>query len=267
MANIQAVFSDLDGTLLNSSHKITPLTAAAIRRLGEIGIPFVPVSGRGPQGIDLILEGQGLRCPIIAYSGALMLDEQRRVIFERGMSLGEARAVVDHLKARRFDLTWCAFSAKQWLVPTREDPRILVEEAILQTQATPGGLDRLQAGEVVDKLMCICDPEQLPAVEADVKAAFPMYTVVPSDRHLLEIMTGGVNKAQAMAQFCQLRQMDLRCVAAFGDQYNDLEMLQRAGYGIAMGNAPEPIRRAAGRVTADHDHDGVYYALQALGLA
>lgn len=115
--------------------------------------------------------------------------------------------------------------------------------------------------------MCICDPEQLPAVEADVKAAFPMYTVVPSDRHLLEIMTGGVNKAQAMAQFCQLRQLDLRCVAAFGDQYNDLEMLQRAGYGIAMGNAPEPIRRAAGRVTADHDHDGVYYALQALGLA
>lgn len=228
---------------------------------------MLPVSGRGRQGIDLILEGQGLRCPIIAYSGALMLDEQRRVIFERGMSLGEARAVVDHLKARRFDLTWCAFSAKQWLVPTREDPRILVEEAILQTQATPGGLDRLQAGEVVDKLMCICDPEQLPAVEADVKAAFPMYTVVPSDRHLLEIMTGGVNKAQAMAQFCQLRQMDLRCVAAFGDN----TMTWKCSSGQAMALRWATLRNlsagAAGRVTADHDHDGVYYALQALGLA
>ena len=64
MTDIQAVFSDLDGTLLNSSHKISRATAAAIRRLGERGVHFVPVSGRGPQGIDLVLEAERLRCPI-----------------------------------------------------------------------------------------------------------------------------------------------------------------------------------------------------------
>ncbi len=267
MVNIQAVFSDLDGTLLNSAHRISPLTAEAIRHLADQGIPFVPVSGRGPQGIDLILAEAGLRCPIIGYSGALIMDENRRIIFEQGMSIQQAQALVDHIQRRRFDLIWCAFSAGQWLVPTREDPRIRTEEEILQTRATPGGLAALGPGEVVDKLMCICAPAQMADVAADVKAAFPDYTVVPSDSHLLEIMAGGVNKAQAVARLCQLWEMDPHKVAAFGDQYNDLEMLRLVGYGFAMGNAPEPIRKAVGRVTEDHDHEGIYHALQGLGLA
>lgn len=266
MTDIQAVFSDLDGTLLNSSHSITPSTAAAIRRLGERGVPFVPVSGRGPQGIDLVLEERGLRCPIIAYSGALIMDEQRRVIFERGMGEDEARALVEHIQRRDFDLVWCAFSAQKWRAPSREDPRIRTEEAILQTRATEGGLDALLPGETVDKIMCICEPGQIAAVETDIKAAFPGHTVVRSNHHLLEVMAGGVNKAQAMAWLCRLWKLDIRRVAAFGDQYNDLEMLKLAGYGVAMGNAPEAIRRAVGRVTADHDHDGVERALKALGL-
>lgn len=266
MTDIQAVFSDLDGTLLNSSHKISRATAAAIRRLGERGVHFVPVSGRGPQGIDLVLEAERLHCPIIAYSGALILDEQRHVIFEQGISEREAQMLVDHIQQRAFDLVWCAFSAKQWLVPSREDPRIRKEEAILQTRATEGGLNALLPGETVDKIMCICEPGQIAAVETDIREAFPGYTVVRSNHHLLEIMAGGVNKAQAVAWLCRLWKLDIRRVAAFGDQYNDLEMLKMAGCGVAMGNAPEPIRRAVGRVTADHDRDGVARALEALGL-
>ena len=46
----KAVFSDFDGTLLTSDHKISPRTLAAIARLAERGVPFVPISARSPLG-------------------------------------------------------------------------------------------------------------------------------------------------------------------------------------------------------------------------
>ena len=75
-SRIRAVFSDVDGTLLNSGHRVTPRTAEWIRKLGERDIPFVIVSARSPSGIYPIQRKNGICCPIIAYSGALIQDEK-----------------------------------------------------------------------------------------------------------------------------------------------------------------------------------------------
>jgi hydroxymethylpyrimidine pyrophosphatase-like HAD family hydrolase len=53
---------------------------------------------------------------------------------------------------------------------------------------------------------------------------------------------------------------------AFGDALNDLEMIQDAGVGVAMGNASPQIKQVADLVTADNEHDGIYQALQQLDL-
>ena len=58
------VFSDVDGTLLNSRQEITPLTERAIKALKEKGIPFVITSARSPSGIYPILNEYGFNCPI-----------------------------------------------------------------------------------------------------------------------------------------------------------------------------------------------------------
>ena len=89
---------------------------------------------------------------------------------------------------------------------------------------------------------------------------------VKSSEILLEVMAGGVNKAKAVRWLCGFWGVDIREAIAFGDYYNDLEMLEAAGYGTAMGNAPEDIRKKVGRITKDNDHDGIYYALEELGL-
>lgn len=56
----------------------------------------------------------------------------------------------------------------------------------------------------------------------------------------------------------------IKNVVAFGDQYNDLDMLMEVGYGWAMGNAPVDIQKKVGRVTQDNNHDGIYHALKSL---
>lgn len=50
-------------------------------------------------------------------------------------------------------------------------------------------------------------------------------------------------------------------MVAFGDSFNDLDMLQYAGLGVAMGNAPEAIKAAANRVTANNNEDGIALVL------
>ena len=97
--------------------------------------------------------------------------------------------------------------------------------------------------------------------------AFPGYSIVRSADTLLEVMAGGVTKAWGVRQACAHYGISLEEAAAFGDNYNDMEMLQAVGRGFLMGNAPRELLERFPRHTADNAHDGVGQALRQLGLA
>ena len=80
------IFSDVDGTLLNSKHEITSKTLNILKEKIANGSYFAIVSARSPSGIFPITETYNLKCFIISYSGALILDENRNVIFTKGMT-------------------------------------------------------------------------------------------------------------------------------------------------------------------------------------
>ncbi len=65
----QIVFSDVDGTLLNSAHQLSENTLYAIRALQKRAIPFVIVSARSPAGVYPIQEKYGFQSPVISYGG------------------------------------------------------------------------------------------------------------------------------------------------------------------------------------------------------
>lgn len=68
------VFCDVDGTLLNNKHRMLDSTREAIKSLQSKDIPFVIVTARGPSGVYPIFERYKFVCPIVCYSGALMID-------------------------------------------------------------------------------------------------------------------------------------------------------------------------------------------------
>ncbi|WP_343248401.1 HAD family hydrolase [Diplocloster hominis] len=63
-----------------------------------------------------------------------------------------------------------------------------------------------------------------------------------------------------------MRDAKVKDAVAFGDNYNDVEMLNTVGYGFLMANAPEDLKKNAANIAADHNHDGIYYALRDLHL-
>ena len=90
MDDLKIVFSDVDGTLLDSRQEITPRTLRALKLLQKKEIPFVIISARSPSGIEPIVRKYGLRCSIVSYSGSLILNEERQIIYHRGMSRAES---------------------------------------------------------------------------------------------------------------------------------------------------------------------------------
>ena len=258
------VFSDIDGTLLNEQHQMTPLTRQASLDL-QPDIPFVIVSARSPSGIYPILKEYQFYCPIIAYSGALILDDKRNIIYEKAMKLNDVKAIIDYIEKQNYDLSWNLYAYDQWFVKDKNDPRIIQEEQIVKASSLEIDLFTCDIS-CVHKILCICHPQSLEIIERDLKAQFPHCTIMKSSDHLLEIMSEGISKGNAVERMCQLWSIDLKDAIAFGDQYNDLDMLQRVGYGYAMGNAPDEIKKAVERVTDDCNHDGIYKILKQLKI-
>ena len=95
-----------------------------------------------------------------------------------------------------------------------------------------------------------------------MKEAFPEVAVVKSSDILLEIMALGISKADAVNRFCEQLGISAQEAIAFGDNFNDVEMLDAVGRGYVMGNAPQEILDGHLHHTADNDHDGIADALE-----
>jgi Cof subfamily protein (haloacid dehalogenase superfamily) len=260
--SVKAVFTDIDGTLLNSMHRVTPRTREQVLRIIRKGIPFVIVSARSPSGIYPIMRRNGFSCALISYSGALIMNPDRKVLYSKEIRRETAARIERYFAGKKYDMSWCIYSGDDWIAPDRSDERILKEERIVEARSREGTVDDLPAGAGVNKFLCICAPGTISRIEAEVREAFPETAVVRSSDILLEIMAKGISKREAVLRYCRYLGISPQETVAFGDNYNDVEMLQAAGTGYVMGNAPEEIRAGAAHVTADNDHDGIAQVLE-----
>lgn len=259
------VFSDIDGTLLTSDLRILPGTLKAIRSMGERGVPFVIASSRGPMAIRPIFAEYDFTCPMICYGGALLIDAQGGVLASSALAHEDAARVLSFVEGAALECTWNIYGGDLWLVKDRADPRVAREESIVHTASSEGSLASVGKGEV-HKILLMCESDAILAIERKLKEAFPALSVVKSSSYLLEVMQGGISKAGAVRRFCKHYGVDTDEAAAFGDNYNDEQMLDAVGFPFIMGNAPDELKSRFANIAADNDSEGIYLALRKLGL-
>ena len=260
------VFSDVDGTLLNSRHQVLHGTLLAIRYLQQQEIPFVIISARSPSGIYPIQEEYHFKSPVICYSGALILDESREILYSKGFSRELAKEVINFIEKNQFDCSWNIYSLDTWIVKDRHDPRIVREENIVHAQAIEGTADLLPENADIGKILCMCHPDCILDIEQKLNSAFPSLSIVKSSNILLEIMENGVTKSSAVKTLCRLWNISLESTVAFGDHYNDAEMLETVAVPFLMGNAPEELKHRFSSITDNNDEEGIYHGLAKIGL-
>ncbi|MGT2712774.1 Cof-type HAD-IIB family hydrolase [Streptococcus oriscaviae] len=258
----QIVFSDIDGTLIQSDFQVGLRTKTAIRRVVDQGKIFVPVSARMPRAIQPIVDSLGISCPIISYNGALIQDETGEVLFSQGMDIGQVRAICRFIEEQHEAIAWNVYSYDRWYAQIRPSEWVDREEAIVQVDAERVELAALEQLELAHKVLLMGSPLLIPALEVSLKEEYPELSIAQSAPYFIEIMAAGIEKGRAVANFAACKGVDLANTMAFGDNYNDIEMLKTVGLGVVMGNAPDDIRSQFDCVTADHNHDGIALILE-----
>jgi len=264
---IKAILSDIDGTLLNKDRVLSPLTVETIKKVRLLyGIPFILISARMPKAITHLAAQLEITDPIIAYNGGLIFHhtEGREVVQNLTISTDVAYDVYSFL--RETDVHISLFREDEWVAETED---FWAKREINNTRVEPEFRSVEQAierwarkGLGVHKIMCMGDANVIGELELFMrKKHVGSANAYRSKDTYLEITPAGTNKALATRKLLDSLGVDMANAAAFGDNYNDVEMLREVGLGVAMGNAPEKVKKAAKLVALHHKEDGVAHEL------
>jgi Cof subfamily protein (haloacid dehalogenase superfamily) len=265
MSDFKMICLDIDGTLLNSEHKITKVTKEVIRTAAEEKqIPVILVSARMPKGILFLLEELNIQQPIICYSGAYVLDRGTPLL-NINIPIAEVRQVYNSAKASGVHVSlykedeWYIEEMDQWAKQESEITNI--RPNIVNFANLFAVWDREKSGP--NKILCMAEPTSIKLLDKTVKDYLSEnLNIYPSKPTYLEIMPGTASKTSAIELLCKRFNINSKEVIAMGDNYNDTNMLEYAGLGVAMGNAPDPVKQCADYITLSNDEDGVAEAIK-----
>lgn len=258
------IFSDIDGTLINDDLKVTPKTREAIRHQIINGNIFIPASARLPKGI-MTAVGQILKVlPMIAYNGALALDETGRALITRFFNAKEAADICRYVEEQNSGAAWNIYSGYVWYSSEKENDWVKKEESVVGVKSTKTSIDQIVKLQGVHKGLIMGKPEEIDRMQKELAKKYTDLDFVKSSPTLLEIVLKGVSKKSALEIVAQEYGVDLKDCIAFGDNYNDEAMLKAVGHRFLMGNAPEDLKKQfkSEDITLDNNHDGIAKALE-----
>lgn len=267
MRTYSIVFLDIDGTVLDSRHRVMPRTREQLKALHRRGVPIVLCSARPPEGVDLVAEQVGLSGPRACYNGGLIFDENRTILRDVGIDISLAMEFRRFVAQRFPELVVSGYLYNIWLAEDPRHPMIRQEAKISGCAPLMGTLEQVEgAVPHVHKLLCMGDPALIRSLQKEIGQRFPQLTALRSKSTYLEILHPQSTKGSAAQVLLGHYGLDQQQAVTFGDSDVDVDMLQYCGLGVAMGNSPRQVKEAADHVTASNDEEGVYIALNALRL-
>ena len=269
---INAIVTDVDGTLLNSSQELTMRTEVAIARAAACGVPVILATGksRGPWARRL-LPKLPVPMPGVFIQGLLTCDADGTVLESIELEPDVASDVVEFAKANGASLV--AFCGSRILCEARDENTDLVLAYGEPTPEAVGDLreNMVDAGIAVNKLLLFADEDTnaMPTLRAAAEKRFDdrcsITTAVPG---MLEFLPKGASKGAAVERLLKRLDIDPRNVLALGDGENDVEMLRLAGTAVAMaGSSAKVVAAAGGVVGASNDENGVAAAIETYVLS
>jgi len=248
--------ADMDGTLLNSESVMTQRTREAILAAMDRGVLFVPSTGRPMGGMKRHLTAFDFDLPLILFNGAMALTAKSgRVLFSQGLDFSYAEIIFAQGISRGYSVV--AWAGERLFVNCD------IEEITEYQRKSGAELHVVSDTEPlrpygVTKMLWIIPPEDGPRCRAEMPVLLGgkinCYTSCP---HLMEFTDAGASKGLALAAVGAAHGIAREEMIAVGDGYNDVPMLEYAGLGVAMGNAPEDIKGMCQAVTLGNDEDGV----------
>lgn len=280
---MKLIASDLDGTLLNDEGVVSEENARAIQKARDLGIEFVVATGRSHDAASIPLQDVNITCPIISLNGAVTYAEDRSMLHKIEMDHTVCKKVLK--VCQKHDMYIEFFTSNGIYSESREgfvgvlidimrsaNPTIseaeIRERAELRFQAEPvtfiehyEKIFTIGNLEIYKVLSFSTDQDQLTAVhkalESDINIA-----ITSSGDINLEFNHPDAQKGLALKSYADQRGIDMKDIMTLGDNWNDASMLQMAGRGVAMANAPDGIKELCQYTTKSNSEHGVAAAIE-----
>lgn len=262
---------DVDGTLLNEAKEITKRTLAALRKAQQMGVRILLASGRPTYGLLPLakqLELGTYNGFISSYNGGQIISAANgEVVFERRIN-PEMLPYIER-KARENGFSLFTYDGDCVVTTNADDPHVQQEASL--NGMTLNKVDDFSIAVDFAPSKCMLssdDEEALVGLEDHWKRRLAgVADVFRSEPYFLEVVGCQVDKANSLAALMNVLDIKTEEVVAIGDGVCDVSMLQMVGLGIAMGNAPDSVKRCADTVTLTNEEEGVAVAVERAILA
>jgi len=257
------VFCDLDGTTMTFEHIVRPAVREAMQAVVDAGRWITVSSGRGFQLLKPFLDQVVINAPLVCCNGGLIVEPStREVLYVRPMPLPMARDIV----------RWCQQQELEVWVYLDD-----LETMLEYRPAEPGAVLRRDGAivrQVTDPIAELTSPphklivlpaslEGMPAVIARLQEHLgDQARVMASSPRVIEVVLPGISKAAALARVADRLGVKREETLAIGDGDNDVDMIEWAACGVAMGNATPRARAAADWIAPTVEEDGMAAALR-----
>ena len=270
---VRLIAVDIDGTLIDSTLDIPSANLKALRRAHELGVHIVLVTGRRHRFAMPIAEQLGFEFCLISSNGAITRSTAGKLHHADMLPRATAHKVCEHMSD---------FAANTVLTFDKEERGAIVVE---HTHELGSNIqrwidkNRMYIAEVAPiTAALVCDPvqamfcgtiEKMKPAEARLKdgSMNGEISVLKTqydhrDLCILDVLRDGCSKGSALARWASHLAIPREEVMAIGDNYNDVEMLEFAGFPFVMANASEDLKRNGWPVTLDNEACGVAAAVE-----
>ncbi|MFD2613221.1 Cof-type HAD-IIB family hydrolase [Paenibacillus gansuensis] len=250
---------DVDGTLLTDDHQLTENTKNTIRKVYEEGCGIVLCTGRSPVSTLPVMEKLGLSGTLITHNGAATVaSADRSVIHEFSYNVAEIEPLIRYCRDHQiqFDVNTAFEMYVEQMTPEAQDmyaqfyitPKVVADVLALETP--------------IVKFTCFAARDIIDRIEKEWALLSTELRIIRSGDAFIDVMHSHANKGSALKALAGTRNISSEEVIAIGNYYNDIEMIQFAGMGIAMDNSPDAVKAAADAVTSSNNEDGVHKAIE-----
>lgn len=260
---VKLVALDLDDTLLDCGLRISPRCIQTIQAVRKQGVIATIATGRMFKSVLPYARQLEMDVPLITYQGAWVKNSlSGEVLYYRPVDRELARAVFEFFDCcgvhyhSYFDDNLC-------MENLTEEGRYYAQIAGVKPVIVDNLYAELENREPFKIMGITFNEKMLLDMELSLKNRFgrELY-ITRSKPNFLEVMNRQATKADALQVVAEHYGIDRSNVMAIGDSYNDMDMLEWAGLGVAMGNAPKDVKEAADYVTTSNEEEGVAEALR-----
>lgn len=262
--DIKLIVLDIDGTLLNSQLELSERNEQTLKAAMAEDVQVVLATGKTRNAGVKLIDTLGLTTPGIYLQGLTIYEPDGSIAYQQTLDAAIARQVLTFGTDRGFN--FIAYSGTRMMI-AEDAPEIVsgLERYHEPRAEVVGPLVNLLNHMSLNKLMAIGEPRAITALRWQLQAQLDgaariMQAGLPN---MLEILPLGASKGAALRHLLKnMLHVDPANVMAMGDAENDMEMLQVAGLGVAIGNADAPLKKIARYVVGTNDEDGVAEAVE-----